>query len=31
MALFQSNLPGWECLLRALLGLAIVGYALFAG
>jgi hypothetical protein len=31
MALFQRNLPGWERLLRALTGLAVIGYVLFAG
>ncbi len=31
MVLFQRNLPGWERLLRALMGLAVIGYVLFAG
>ncbi len=31
MALFQRNLPDWERLLRALTGLAVIGYVLFAG
>lgn len=31
MTLFQRNLPGWERLLRALMGLAVIGYGLYAG
>jgi hypothetical protein len=31
MMLFQRNLPSWERLLRALMGLAVIAYALFAG
>lgn len=31
MGLFQRNLPGWERLLRTLMGLAVIGFGLYAG